>query len=147
MRAPSSGEILTEEIGDICGRMRRSLQGRTPARFLVAVSTGDEIAGVVGMRPPTQTMGAYARGERPIEMIHAFVARNLQRGGVGSALVAALEQESREGGHDEVLLNSGPRYATSGWGFFDRQPGYERQGVIRNLYGPGQDAPVWSKLL
>lgn len=147
IRAPETGEVVASEVEEVLGRMGRALERRSPARFLVAVAPGGEIVGVVGMRPLAPVMGAFARGERPVEMVHAFVAPDLARRGYGSALVAALEETARQHGHDEVLLNSGPRYAGSGWGFFDRQPGYERRGVLRDHYGPGQDAPVWGKRL
>jgi len=99
------------------------------------------------MQSPTPQMRRFARGLHPVEMIHAFVAVELAGKGVGTALVEALEGRARLDGHDEMLLNSGPRYAATGWGFFDRQPGYERRGVLRDFYGPGQDAPVWGKRL
>jgi GNAT superfamily N-acetyltransferase len=147
IRAPETGEVLTSEVANVLEGMRRALERRSPTRFLVAVAPGGEVVGVVGVRPLAPVMAAFARGEHPVEMVHAFVAANLERSGLGSALVTALEERARQDGHDEVLLNSGPRYAASGWGFFDRQPGYERRGVLRDHYGPGQDAPVWGKRL
>ena len=68
-------------------------------------------------------------------------------GGVGSALVARLEDEARWRGYTEIVFNSGPRYKDTAWGFYDKLPGYSRVGVAEKLYGEGGDAPVWSKVL
>lgn len=147
IRSPETGEVLTGEIAAILEGMRRALQDQEPARFVVAITCPGRIVGVLGMRPLGPAMESFARGERPVEMVHAFVAPNFAGQGVGSSLVAALEERARQDGYDEMLLNSGPRYAGSGWGFFDRQPSYERRGILRDFYGPGQDAPVWAKRL
>lgn len=147
IRAPDSGEVLTDEVAEVIETMRRAVEGREVARFLAAVTGAGTVVGVLGMRPLAPAMKGYARGKRPIEMVHAFVAVGGAAKGVGSSLVEALESRARQDGHDEMLLNSGPRYASTGWGFFDRQPGYERLGVLENYYGQGQHAPVWGRWL
>jgi ribosomal protein S18 acetylase RimI-like enzyme len=147
IRDPETGEVLAAEVADVIERMRFALRADGSMRILAAVSPEGEIAGVVGMRSPTSTMEPFASGERPVEMVHAFVAVRFERRGYGSALTSALEDRARRDGYDEVLLNSGPRYAASGWGFFDRLAGFDRRGLLRDFYGPAQDAPVWGKRL
>lgn len=147
VRDPATGQVLSGEVEEILDGMRRTLEGGRPGQFLVAVAVEAGIVGVLGMRPLSRPMAAFSQGRRPVEMVHAFVTVEAAGTGIGSALVAALEERARLEGHDEILLNSGPRYAASGWGFFDRLAGYERRGVLGDLYGPGQDAPVWSKHL
>jgi GNAT superfamily N-acetyltransferase len=147
IRDPATSEVLAAEVAGVTDEMRRALGPRGPSRFLAAVASSGVVVGVAGMRPLAPALGVFATGERPAELVHIFVAPGFERRGFGSALISALEDRARGGGHDEVLVNSGPRYATSGWGFYDRLPGFERRGIVRDLYGPGQDAPVWGKRL
>ena len=127
--------------------MSTSLIEDSGYRYLVAVTEDGEIIGVVGMRPPSPEVLQFVSTDRPVEMINAYVDTGHRKGrGVGTALVRELERLARECGYGEMILNSGPRYRNSGWEFFDRL-GYERRGLARDLYGEGDHAPVWSKIL
>jgi len=147
IRDSPSSPALDTEIAEYRARMAGSLSGDNGYRYLVAITEDGRIVGVVGMRPPSSEMLAFAASERPAEMINAYVETRHRKGsGVGSALVRELERLARDSGSTEMILNSGPRYRNSGWEFFDRL-GYTRRGLARDLYGEGQHAPVWSKLL
>lgn len=147
VRDSPSSPPLTAEIAGHLARMSTSLIEDSGYRYLVAVTEDEEIIGVVGMRPPSPEVLRFVATERPVEMINAYVDTRHRKGrGVGTALVRELERLARECGHAEMVLNSGPRYRISGWEFFDKL-GYERRGLARNLYGEGDHAPVWSKIL
>ena len=92
-------------------------------------------------------MGTFALTGTPTELINAFVRPDVRGGGgVGTALVSGLEKTARNLGKQEILLNSGPRYSESGWGFYDKI-GFDRVGVIVEYYGEGGNAQVWRKSL
>jgi ribosomal protein S18 acetylase RimI-like enzyme len=149
VRDSPSSPPLANEVNEHLALMTGSLVEDRGYRYLVAVTDDDEeIVGVVGMRPPSREMQRFAITHRPVEMINAYVDTNQRNGrGVGTALVRELEHLARESGYSEMILNSGPRYSRTGWGFFDSLDGYDRRGLARNLYGKGGHAPVWSRIL
>ena len=147
VRDSPSSPPLSAEIEEHLSRMSSSLSEDRGYKYLVAATADEEIIGVVGMRPPTSEMLPFASTERPAEMINAYVDTRHRKGrGVGTALVRGLERLALECGYSEMILNSGPRYRHSGWEFFDKL-GYERRDLARDLYGEGEHAPVWSKIL
>lgn len=147
VRDSPSGPPLSAEIEEHLSRMSSSLSESSGYRYLVAATEDEEILGVVGMRSLSPAMLQFVLTERPVEMINAYVDTRHRKGrGVGTALVSELERLARECGYSEMILNSGPRYRQSGWEFFDKL-GYERRGLARDLYGEGEHAPVWSKVL
>ena len=139
---------LDAEVGRHLTLMAASLVEERGYRYLVAATEAEGIVGVIGMRPPSGEMLRFAGTSRPVELINIYVDTQHRRGrGTGTALVRELERLARESGYSEMFVNSGPRYRQTGWEFFDRLGDYERRGLARNLYGEGEDAPVWSKLL
>jgi N-acetylglutamate synthase-like GNAT family acetyltransferase len=141
-----NGEILTDEISETLDYMGKSATGANDRKYLVA-EEGGEIIGVVGTRKPNEVMRRFSKTENPIELVNAFVRPDMRKGkGVGSVLVARLEEQARKNDYTEIILNSGPRYESSGWGFYD-SVGYERCGVAIQMYGPTGDAQVWRKEL
>jgi len=148
VRDSPAGPPLSSEIGDHLTLMSGSLAGDSGSRYLVAAREEGELLGVVGIRPLSQELQDFVLTEHPIEMINLYVDTRVRKGfGIGTALVRELESLARELGYREMVLSSGPRYRTTGWGFFDRLEGYERRGMARDLFGEGKDAPVWSKVL
>lgn len=148
VRESPSSPPLHAEIAFHLERMSRSLTGDRDCVFLVATAEDERVIGVVGMQPTDPEMMAFARTERPVEMINAYIEPQRRDGfGVGTTLIQELETVALAQGYKEIVLNSGPRYQGSGWGFFDKLEGYERRGVAKGLYGQGLDAPVWSKIL
>lgn len=147
VRDSPSGAPVSEEIAEFLARMFRSLTDKCEYRYLVALTVDDAIIGVVGMHPPTPEMRPFAATERPAEMINTYVDPRYRKGyGVGTALVRELERLAREHGYSELVVSSGPRYRHSGWGFYDKI-GYQRRGMAWHLYGTGEHAPVWGKIL
>ncbi|OGK61161.1 hypothetical protein A3G67_01485 [Candidatus Roizmanbacteria bacterium RIFCSPLOWO2_12_FULL_40_12] len=137
-------EPIIDEIEQILEDMRKSFD--SDARDFLVAERPDKILGVVGMQLPGDKMRDFAKTKRPIELINLFVLPDTRRAGAGSSLVAVLESKAQEKGFTEVVLNSGPRYRKA-WKFYDELPGYRRAGILTDHYGPGNDAPVWNKVL
>jgi hypothetical protein len=145
---PVTGSVIEEEVDQDLYTMRSSLWNETGKSFFVAEDVDGRIVGVMGLSSPAQSMKPFARTEDPIELITAYVSpKDRMVRGVGRALVIRLEKEAKIQGKTEIILNSGPRYEKTGWGFYDRLEGFERVGQARNMYGPGFHAQVWSKIL
>ncbi len=142
-----SGELLTEEVRETIEEIEGSIEHRNNKQFFVAQSPDGSIAGMMGMQPLREKMRPFAHTHHPAEIINAYVHFDERLGkGVGRALVNAIEEESRNRGFEEVLLNSGPRYKDTGWPFWDKVFG-KSVGILKNFYGLGNDAPVWRKPL
>ena len=145
-----TGNPLPTEVEKNLQVMSASIGGGTDYTYFVATQVDGKAIGVIGMRPPEEKMMAldFLKTDKPVELINAYVSSFHRAGkGVGSSLVRKLEGEAIQRGFTEVVLNSGPRYKATGWGFYDKQPGYNRVGVAISYYGPGGDAPVWKKSL
>ena len=91
-------------------------------------------------------MRAFLKTASSAELIHFFVLPQAQRRGVGTALLTALLDATARRGLREIVFNSGPRYRDSAWSFYDHLTNFGRRGLIKDLYGPGRDAPVWGSL-
>ena len=142
-----TGQRLPDEVEEDLQLMRESINGGNDRNYLVAEKNG-KVIGMIGFKNPDKRMIPFSRTSNPTELVNAYVDPELRKGrGVGKALVAKLEGDAGKKGFTEVILNSGPRYKDTGWGFYDKLPGYERVGVAEKYYGEGGDAPVWSKVL
>lgn len=143
-----TGKPLPNEVEEDLQVILDSVHGKNERSYLVAESEDGKIIGVVGMKTPDPRMIQYASTSKPTELVNAYVKLDERKGkGVGRALVKALEQRAREQGFKEILLNSGPRYKDTGWGFYDKLEGYNRVGVAKGYYGTDGDAPVWRRIL
>lgn len=141
-----TGELLPEEVEEDLQVMRDSCSGKNDRTYFVAEE--GRIVGVIGMKPPKDALKQLVTTENPVELVNAYVAADKRKGqGVGTALVQKLESEARLRGNTEIILDSGPRYKDSGWGFYDKLSGFSRVGIAVKLYGEGGDAPVWHKVL
>ena len=141
------GQIIKIEVEEVLKLVAESIEGKNDNHFLVAETVDKEVIGMIGFKPPEKRMLPFSKTDKPVELINAYVAKKHRGGkGVGRALVNRLEQEAIKAGGEEVILNSGPRYKNSGWGFYDRI-GYENIGTARHYYGAGFHAPVWRKEL
>jgi ribosomal protein S18 acetylase RimI-like enzyme len=143
-----TGIPLPEEVADNLEQMHQSALRQSSNTFLIAESSQGNVIGVIGFRPASRRMLVYTTTKKPAELINAYVSPEHRAGkGVGRALVETLEKTAVSQGFQEMVLNSGPRYRSTAWGFYDRLPGYQRVGIAKELYGPGGDAPVWRKSL
>lgn len=148
VRNPQTGEILTEEVINDLISMADSLNKKGDKEYFVAQTTQGKIIGTMGLSHPKLEIKPFATTPKPVELINAYVDINFRGGkGVGSALVSKLAERAATGGFTEILLDSGPRYRVTGWGFWDKQPGFQRIGIAKELYGLEGDAPVWQRIL
>lgn len=136
---------FAQEVETDLDEMSASLAGDL-SLFLVA-QIGEEVVGMAGLRASSPQMRALAQSSRTLELVHLYVSPTRRGLGVGSTLMCACEDAARECGARELALNSGPRYKDSAWGFYDHLQGFERIATLKDIYGPGFDAPVWRKLL
>ena len=105
------------------------------------------MVGFVRITDVTEEVAKLSQTDRPVELFNLYVAAGKNRGkGVGSALFGAVMDSARAQGYTEVLLNSGPRYKESGWGFYEKVIG-PPAGIMKDYYGEGFDAMVWRKEL
>jgi ribosomal protein S18 acetylase RimI-like enzyme len=142
-----TGSPLPDEVAETLKNMQESLSGNNDRVYLVA-EEDSAIVGVIGFKNPDRIMIAFAQTSNPAELINAYVRVDERGGrGVGRALVDFLEEEAIRQGFTEIILNSGPRFKDTGWGFYDKLPNYNRVGMAENYYGQGADAPVWSRML
>lgn len=143
-----TGQPLPDEVEEDLQLMSESVEGKNDRMYLVAEDLDGEILGVVGFKTPDETMFTFTKTSNPAELVNAYVKSDKIKGrGVGRSLIAKLEEMAREKGHTEIVLNSGPRYKDSGWGFYDKLEGYKRVGIAVGYYGENVDAPVWRKEL
>ena len=141
-----TGQLLSNELEEDLRLMSESVDAKNDRAYLVAEDLDGEVIGVMGFKRPDETMLTFTKTSSPAELTTAYVKSDERKGkGVGRALVAKLEEVAKQSGHTEIVLNSGPRYKDTGWGFYDKLPGYSRIGVAVGYYGEGGDAPVWRK--
>ncbi len=142
-----TGDIIPEEIDEIIKEMENSINNPNISTYLVAETPLDGVIGVVGFRPPTQEMLPFVTVDKATELTNFYVAEKHRGGkGIGTSLLNAIEQRAVKRGYEQIVLNSGPRYKETAWGFYDKM-GYARVGEVKDMYGPGVHAPVWSKTL
>lgn len=142
-----TGRHLPDEVDETLQTMSDSAHGRNDRVYFVAESSEGEVIGVIGYKTPDQRMLPFTKTPKPAELVNAYVANEWTGKGTGKALVMKLENDAGNKGYTEVVLNSGPRYKDTGWGFYDKLEGYQRAGVAEGYYGEGGDAPVWRKEL
>lgn len=141
-----TGQPLPDEVEEDLQFMSESVDDKNDRTYLVAENSDGEVVGVIGFKTPDEKMLTFTKTLNPVELVNTYVKSDERKGkGVGRALVAKLEEKVKEKGHTEIILNSGPRYKDTGWGFYDKLPGYSRVGMAVGYYGEGGDAPVWRK--
>ena len=141
-----TGTLLTEEVEETLEEMKTSAEGGNDKKYFVAENPAGHVVGVLGYQPLRAEMLPFSATDRPLEVINAYADIDHRKGkGVGKALLQRIEDEIRNGGHEEFLLNSGPRYRETGWPFWTKMLGAP-VGTMKDFYGPGNDAPVWRKV-
>ncbi len=142
----TTGDPLPDEVEEDLQIMSDSIDGKNDRTYLVAESLDGEVVGVIGFKAPDSRIMPFTKTLNPAELVNAYVKAEERKGkGVGRALVRGLEERVRMKGHTEIVLNSGPRYKDTGWGFYDKLEGYQRVGIAESYYGEGGDAPIWRK--
>lgn len=141
-------EIIVDEVKEDLTSLRESLGGKNGREYLVAQTSSNEVVGMMGLSVLKEPLWSFATTASPVELVNAYVHKDHRAGrGVGSSLVQYLVERATDRGFTEILLDSGLRYRNTGWGFWDRQPGFRRIGLAKRLYDPRWDTPVWQKLL
>ncbi len=123
-----AGEMLDE-----------ALDGDDDYRFLGAFDA-DDLVGYACWGPTPGTAGTY-------DLYWIAVDRTRQTQGIGSQLVAAVEQRLRtEGGRLIVVETSSRDDYTPTRRFYERRD-YHRAATIPGYYAPGDDLVIYTKEL
>ena len=141
-----NGVIARDEVEEDISDMRRSLEPDSDIDMFVVEKDG-QVVGMMGLSiPPKEPLLRYAKTNSPSELRIAYVHPYYVMGqGLGTALIAKCQDLARNKGAKEILLESGPRHRETGHPFYDKQPGFNRVGVLPNFYGPGLHSTVWQK--
>lgn len=146
IRDGETGQIIGDEVDGVVAAVEIAASGDADRKYFIAENAGGKVLGMVGVTAPDEHMAVFARTDRPVELVNAYVDRTARGTGVGTALIDAVESDASASGYTEVVLNSGPRYAETAHGFYTKRYG-EPVAVSRDHYGPGRHAPVWRKEL
>jgi ribosomal protein S18 acetylase RimI-like enzyme len=144
MLALGNGMFAPEDMAGfddgLLGYLNGSLEGH---RWVVASGVGDQLEGAAYYAPEPF-------GDRVWNLYFLAVDVSRHRQGVGSSLVTHIEQALRAEGDEaaRVLIvetSSGDAYEGAR-GFYGRR-GFDREAVIREFYGPGENKIVFWKSL
>lgn len=142
-----TGELLQDEVDEAIDNINKSIDNPDYARYIVIESVKDGVIGFAGLKSPIQEMKQFTTSPNSIELVNLFLDNKQRAKGYGKNLIDSVESHARAKGSDEIVLNSGPRYKDTAWGFYDSLPGYNRVGILKDFYGEGIEAPVWRKNL
>jgi len=112
-------------------------------RWLVATGAAGRVEGAAYVAPEPfgdRVWNLYFLAARPSRLRH----------GTGSALVAHVEESLQESGVDVarvLIVETASSSAYEGARRFYASRGFEREAVIREFYGPGEDKIVFWKSL
>ena len=135
------------EIDAIVRSVQESTRKPTGRTYLIARRESGVAVGMMGLQelPEEDSMRDFGATDNPAEIINAYVDPRSRGEHVGRSLVAGLESLARQARFTELIVNSGPRYAKTGHGFWNRV--FEYVGAAENYYGKGYAAEVWHKVL
>jgi ribosomal protein S18 acetylase RimI-like enzyme len=148
LRDSREGKLLPEEVKTDMDYLKDSLKEWGGRRYIVAEDLEGAVVGMMGLSEIKEELRPFVQTKKPIELVNAYVDNDYRGGkGVGTALINTLQEMARDAGSTEILLESGPRYKLTGHEFYDKQPGFERVGILTNFYGLNGDSIVWRKQL
>jgi putative acetyltransferase len=139
---PGSGRVMNEEIEQRVATLQAAIDGHPSRRFFVAVDQGEAVLGVAGLQGDGIDADLFSAGERPIEVVAAYVHPAVKGNGLGRALLQVLENAARGDGFTTLLVVSGSRNREDGYPFWRRRYG-EPVHVDADHFGPGQERVVW----
>jgi len=141
-----TGTPLPDEVDDVMRGIQGGIDGTLDRTYVVAEDPEGQVVGLMGLIPVSEKMVAFTTSPNAGELINADIADNQRRKGVGRALKNTLEAIAMSRSYDEIVVNSGPRYESTGWPFWEKMYG-PHVGIAKDLYGPGGDARVWRHAL
>jgi ribosomal protein S18 acetylase RimI-like enzyme len=132
-----TGFFRAEEVATAVELLDEHLDGDEDYRFIGAFDA-DELIGYACWGPTPGTEGTW-------DLYWIVVAREQQGSGIGSALLAQVEQTLTADGCRLVVVETSSRadYAPTR-GFYEAR-GYTRTAVIPEYYAPGDDLVIYLK--
>ena len=132
-----TGLFREAEVRTAVELLDEALDGDDDYRFLGAFD-GDELAGYVCYGPTPDTLGTF-------DLYWIAVDRKRQGSGIGTQLVAAVEQTlSAIGGRLIVVETSSRKDYSATRGFYEAR-GYKRTATIPGYYAPADDLVIYVK--
>ena len=114
-----------------------SLAGETPDFWLTACLEAEPV-GFCFVRPEEMTDGTW-------NLLAIAVSPDLQRGGAGRALIAAVEERLRREGQRLLLIDTSGAPEFDGVHSFYRALGFYPESRIRDYWAAGDDKVTFSK--
>ena len=146
-------EVFEDEVEDIHERMIDAIQGSDDYSYWVLRDKECRVIGMAGLRKPEGEIinCVSSPDKKAVELVNVFLSSESRGKKLGRALIEAVFDIAAQQEYDEVILDSGPRYKETAWGFYNHVVG-EPVSVIEGRYGTNpdgttRDAPVWRKVL
>ena len=146
IRALAIGNAMfaPEDMGGFDDGLNGYLNGELDGhRWLVATEVGGRVEGAAYVAPEPF-------GDRVWNLYFLAVHPSRHRRGAGSALVKHLEQALRDEGDETarvLIVETSSSAAYESARRFYASRGFDREAVIREFYGPGEDKIVFWKSL
>jgi len=142
--ALGNGMFAPDEMGGFDDGLSGYLSGAAEGHsWLVATDAGGRVAGAAYFAPEPF-------GDRVWNLYFLAADPSNHRRGAGSSLVTHVEQLLRAKGEESarvLIVETSSSAAYEGARAFYAGRGFDREAVIREFYGPGEDKIVFWKLL
>jgi ribosomal protein S18 acetylase RimI-like enzyme len=142
--AISNAMFAPEDMGEFDDALNGYLDGVLEGhRWLVATGVGGRVEGAAYVAPEPF-------GDRIWNLYFLAAHPSRHRRGAGSALVTRVEQTLRDEGEASarvLIVETSSSAAYEGARAFYASRGFDREAVIRDFYGPGEDKIVFWKSL
>ena len=142
--ALDNGMFAPEEMAGFDDGLNSYLSGASEGhRWLVATGVGGRVEGAAYVAPEPF-------GDRIWNLYFLAAHPSRHRRGAGSALVTRVEQTLRDEGEASarvLIVETSSSAAYEGARGFYASQGFDREAVIRDFYGPGEDKIVFWKSL
>ena len=109
-------------------------------RFVLVDGPGGQLQGYSCYGPITPASGDY-------DLYWIAVAPDVQRSGIGRALVIETERLARDAGATTMFVDTSGRVQYAPTREFYARMGYRVHEVVRDFYGPEDDKVIYRKLL
>lgn len=142
-----SGNVDENEVQMELARINKAFDSSEEGQLLLAESEKGQGLGFAffGKPDPVLLNFTHSNPATTLELRLLYMNPSQRSQGVGSQLIARVEEHAKEMGMKRVELTSGPRYIMIGTGTFYRKKGYTLVGTLRNYFEGIYPANVFQK--